>query len=114
MLLSPIESMSSDMKCELGKKLSGPDMVNLCSTSKTMRRICISNRFSLVWQHKIKKDFNIVYNNDDPYNEDIRLKIFYSRTYWNLLAIDTGDPNNCWSEMYDTKEKAISSFSISP
>ncbi len=107
---SPIESMSLDMKYVLSTKLSGNELIKLCATSNEMRKICTLKRFNFLWQDKIKEDFNIIYKDSDSYNEYMRLTISYAKTYWNLLAIDEGEPRNSWSKLYDTKEKAISSF----
>ena len=110
MKISLIESMSLDIKYKLSKKLTAIELIKLCATSTEIRKICTLNKFNMIWKDKINEDFNSTYKGEDSYNEYMRLTIFYSTTYWNLLAIDQDEPQNSWSELYTSKEEAMSSF----
>ena len=49
-----MESLPKDVAIEMALNLSAPDLISLCSTSKTQNRICNSNDF---WRRKLEKDY---------------------------------------------------------
>ena len=49
-----MESLPKDVAIEMALNLSPPDLVRLCSTSKSQNRICNLNDF---WRRKLDKDY---------------------------------------------------------
>ena len=58
----------------IGGKLSGNDMIRLCSISQKMRKIGSSFPMSFYWRGQIERDFGIIYKFKDSYQEYLRLK----------------------------------------
>ena len=49
-----MESLPKDVVIEMALNLSPDDLINLCSVSKSLNRICNSNDF---WRRKLEKDY---------------------------------------------------------
>ena len=49
-----MESLPKDVMAEMALNLSAPDLISLCSASKSQNRICNSNDF---WRRKLEKDY---------------------------------------------------------
>lgn len=105
-----MENLSLDAKYEVYKNMSGRELLNLCNTSKFMRETCQKNNFNMIWQHKIKEDFNVDYHDRDGYLEYLRLSYMYSKRLWTVIHyLDSPDfsAREISSKIFDSRNKAF-------
>lgn len=96
------EDLTPDTRLELGKHLSGKEMVKLCSVSKTFRDTCSSPKFNQLWKEKIKEDFNYKYTQKDAFDEYLRQSYCNSKSFWMVNVYDDGN-----IYVFNTEEEAI-------
>ena len=83
-----METLTPDAKYALAEKLSGGELVRLCSTDRSLRKICQSSRYNTIWKQKLKEEFNVDYQGANAYMMYLHNIYFYGQTYW-LVAGDT-------------------------
>ena len=102
---SGIYSLTPDAKYSIAENLSGKDLVRLCATDKSMRKICSSNRYDPIWRKRLKDDYNIDFNGTNPYMEYLHYTYFYNREYWVVTYMIHDNMGK--NEIYNSLEDAI-------
>ena len=70
-----MESIPSDILNLIGEDLNAKDMVKVCSQSTILRKKCSSRSMNRFWQYFIEHDFGIPYDENDAYQEYLRLSL---------------------------------------
>lgn len=77
------------------KKMNVPDLINLCKTNSTMKKICDD---PTTWKYLIKRDFGLDIDDEDPQQVYIRRKIYALGLKYNELANLYVDVVNMFNE----------------
>ena len=92
--------ISKDILLLMALDLDTPDLLNLCLSSKIFnRKICQNDKF---WLQKIRRDFPILINPDEPSNQDIdkyKRKTSYKKYYFWLLDLFISVPIENYNEL---------------
>jgi hypothetical protein len=83
-------NLTPDTKYLVGQKLSGKDLVNLCSTDREMRKICSSDKYNKLWQDKLKEDHDVNYEGKNAYMEYLQNTYFYKKKYYTVIEETNG------------------------
>jgi len=104
-----MDALPKDLKKYITSMITSDEVVKLCSSSSALRKICTSQDYNDVWISKIKKDFGIVYNGSNGYNEYMRLVINYNTQYWALIVTSYPDgfSENIEIKLFPSQEHAI-------
>ena len=87
--------------------LNGNEIIRVCSTSKSMGRICSDDRYSPLWRQKILQEFNEKYTGSEKgYDRYKFLRMLYNTTFFIVNIIDNAD-QNVETFILDKFEKAI-------
>ena len=104
-----ISELSLDAKYELFKKLSGTELVKLCSTSKTFRETCSNPRYNSIWKQKIMEDFSEKYDGPSANFEYMMLSHLYNKTFW-LLRGEDDDAYYSKHILCNNRDQAVNYF----
>ena len=103
-----MEKLNSDEKMSILMNLNGNEIIRVCSTSKSMGRICSDDRYSPLWKQKILQEFNEKYTGSEKgYDRYKFLRKLYSTTFHTLDIIENGQPDNIETYIFDNYEKAV-------
>jgi hypothetical protein len=100
-------NLTPDTKYLVAEKLTGKELVRLCSTDKEMRRLCSSQKFNKLWQDKLKKDYKVMYEGENAYMEYLQNTYFYNKFYWIVTNIDEDNEQPADSVLFKEKKDAV-------
>jgi len=75
----------NDAKYLIAQKLSGKDLLSLCSTDTEFRGLCMSNKFNPIWQANLKKEYNVDYKGKNAYMEYLHHSYFSKQIYYTVV-----------------------------
>jgi hypothetical protein len=96
--------LTPDTKYLVAQKLSGKDLVKLCSTDKEMRKLCSSDKYNKLWQEKLKEDYDVKYEGKNAYMEYLQNTYFYNKGYYIVTVVAYGYTE---SELFKKRKDAI-------
>ena len=103
-----MEKLNSDEKMSILMNLNGNEIIRVCSTSKSMGRICSDERYSPLWRRKIQQEFNEKYTGTEKgYDRYKFLRMLYNTTFYALNIIERGNEDNFELHIFDKFEKAL-------
>jgi hypothetical protein len=103
-----MEKLNSDEKMSILMNLTGGEIVRVCSTSKSMGRICNDDRYSPLWKQKILQEFNEKYTGSEKgYDRYKFLRTLYNTTFYTIRVTEHGQEDNVELYLFDKLEKAI-------
>ncbi len=100
-----MEKFNADEKMSVLMKLDPREIVIVCDTSKKMLQTCTNSKYNIMWEQKIKEDFNVTgYKGYEDYKF---LKKLHEQKIYVVNVIDHNDPGNSYSSLFLTRENAI-------
>lgn len=101
-----MEKFNADEKMSVLMKLDPREIIIVCDTSKKMLQTCTNTKYNIMWEQKIKEDFNV----DSGYKgyEDYKfLKKLHEQKICVVNVIVHNDPGNSYSSLFLTRENAV-------
>lgn len=98
-----MEKFNPDEKMLVLMKLPPQEVLVVCETSREMNVSCRNSKYNLMWENKIKQDFNV--DKEGSYEKYKFLKQLYEEKFYVVLAIDEYIPDS-FSKIFDSEEKA--------
>ena len=102
-----MEDLSSDVRMELAKYLKGDDILSLCQSSKTMKKICLDERYDPLWWQKIEEEYQITYRGSAAAKKYEELRKLYTKTFYIVTYRNQDNNADPWLQIFDTREKAV-------
>lgn len=101
-----MKKFNADEKMSVLMKLDPREIIIVCDTSKKMLQTCTNTKYNIMWEQKIKEDFNIEYGYKG-YEGYKFLKKLHEQKIYVVNVIDNDAPGNSYSSLFLTRENAI-------
>ena len=98
-----MEKLNADEKMLVVMKLDPKEVVIVCEASKEINSVCKNSKYDLLWQNKIKEDFNV--KTQGSYEMYKFLKQLYEKTFYMVSVINEYLPDS-FTKIFDSEEKA--------
>jgi hypothetical protein len=88
--------LTSDTKYLVAEKLTGKELIKLCSSDPDMRRLFLQDKYNHLWQSKLKEEYNVDYEGVDGYMEYLQHTYFYNKKRYVASKFHAGDCLKCF------------------
>src|SRR5579883_3191771 len=103
-----MEGLPKEINAEIFKHLTGDEIIKLCSTSKSLNRICSDDpKYVPLWRLKIEKEFGEQYNGDLAFSQYKFLHKLFFRSIYLVYSIKNYGNDPEWVGTYMNYQSAV-------